>query len=257
MQRTMYIWKLKSVLDAEGGVTKSAEKAKRAKLSAVWVKIADGKTRYSNVTGSMAEKMTLFIEKCHDRDIGVWGWQVPHCPTANDGQAEAETVRRLLEDFALDGIIMDAEGGGAFFQGDRTEAAAYAAAMRNVANAAGKPLAISSNDIPQNIAGWLPRFNKIAVVADFNFPQVYYGGSPSVVNRLDRAEDGNSHITIPFQPIGAAWIGDGGCSSGSACAERARQFISLVHERGYDRYGFWHWAGAPLAFWEVLNTTPV
>jgi hypothetical protein len=34
-----------------------------------------------------------------------------------------------------------------------------------------------SNDIPQDIDGWLPKFNKIAYVAHYNFPQVYYGGT--------------------------------------------------------------------------------
>jgi hypothetical protein len=130
--------------------------------------------------------------------------------------------------------------------------------MRKVANAAGKPLAISSNDIPHNINGWLHKFDEIADVVDFNAPQVYYGGSPSVLNRLTRAEDANSHISKPFIPVGAAWVGDGGgCSSASASAERAREFIRLIKDRKYQGCSFWHWGGAPLAFWEVLNTVPV
>ena len=138
----------------------------------------------------------------------------------------------------------------------KTEAEAYASAMRQAANDLGKPLAISSHDIPQNFGDWLPKFNKIAFVADLNFPQVYYGSSPSVVNRLTRAEDGNAHVTIPFCPVGAGWIGEGGgCESASACAERAREFIRLVKDRRYQEYSFWHWAGAPSALWEVLNST--
>ena len=83
---------------------------------------------------------------------------------------------------------------------------AYGAAMRQIADRLEKPLGISSNDIPQNIDGWLPKFNEIARKAHFNFPQTYYGASPSVTNRVDRAERGNAHLTIPFVPVGAGFI---------------------------------------------------
>ncbi|MBV5266063.1 hypothetical protein [Pinisolibacter aquiterrae] len=71
------------------------------------------------------------------------------------------------------------------------------------------------------------------------------------------AEGGVARLaTIPFARDGAGWIGpDGGCSSAGACAERAATFIALVKARGYQEYSFWHWGGAPLALWEVLNTT--
>lgn len=253
----MYIWKLKPVINAEGSLAKIVEKARRAKLSALWIKIAEGASDYQNLTGSMKDQFEELVSRCHAADIDVWGWQVPHCATAQAVAAEAATSARLAQAFGLRGLIMDAEGGAEFFQGGTAEADDYGRQMRAASDALGIPLAISSNDIPGNIAGWLPRFNKIASHATINFPQVYYGSSPSVAHRLDRAEDGNSHITIPFAPVGAAWIGDGGgCSSASACAERAAQFISLVKSRGYQEYSFWHWFGAPAALWEVLNQTP-
>jgi hypothetical protein len=256
--RTMYIWKLAPVLSAEGGTAKVVEKAKRAKLSAIWIKMADGKSPYSNVTGGTAQKFRDLVSRCHSKNIQIWGWHVPHCLTSYIAKSEADTVSQLTSEFELDGIIMDAEGGGTFFQGGKDEAIAYATAMRAVADHLHKPLAISSNDIPQNIDGWLPKFNKIAFVADYNFPQVYYGGSPSVDSRLSRAENGNAHVTIPFVPVGAGWIGSGGgCSSASACAERALIFINLINSRGYQGYSFWHWAGAPMALWDVLNSTLV
>ena len=251
----MYIWKLRPIIDAEGSVPKIVEKARRAKLSALWVKIADGASAYRNVTGSMANHFSDLVQRCQNAGIEVWGWHVPRCDTVAIANAEATNVQNIATQFGIDGLIMDAENGPDFFQGGTTEANAYGQAMRAAANAINKPLAISSHDIPQNMAGWVPKFNKIALHADLNYPQVYYGGSPSVVNRLDRAEDGNAHLTIPFCPVGAGWVGDGGgCSSASACAERAREFIRLVKDREYQEYSFWHWAGAPIALWEVLNT---
>ena len=255
-KRSMYMWKLQPVIGAEGSILNIVRKARRAKLSAIWVKIAEGATPYQNLTGAMEAKFREFIDRCRNDSIEVWGWQVPHCVDIAAARAEAATAERLAGEFALDGLIMDAEGGALFFQGDKPEADEYGRRMRAAADGLGIPVAISSNDIPQNITGWLPRFNKIAFHATINYPQVYYGSSPSVVHRLDRAVDANSHVTVPFAPVGAAWIGDGGgCSSASACAERARQFIELAKARGYPEYSFWHWFGAPSAFWEVLNTT--
>jgi hypothetical protein len=257
-RRSMYIWKLAPVIAAEGGVVAVVAKAKRAKLSALWVKIAEGTSPYANTVDGVGADLSKLIQKCHAEGIEVWGWHVPHCADATAAGNEAAAVKALATRFGLDGLIMDAEGGPEFFQGDKAAADAYGAAMQQVARSLGKPLGISSNDIPQNLDGWLPKFNKIAFYADFNFPQVYYGGSPSVEARLSKAEAANAHVTIPFAPVGAGWLGpDGGCSSASACAERAATFIALVKARGYGEYSFWHWGGAPLALWEVLNTTPV
>lgn len=254
--RAIYIWKLGPVVAAEGSVTKVVEKARRARISALWVKIADGGSPYTNVTVD-GRAFAELIARCADKGIEVHGWHVPHCTDKATVGREVAAVAGVLEKLPLAGLIMDAEGGGAFFQGGKDEADAYGAAMRALANKHGIGLAISSNDIPGNLDGWLPKFNKIASHATVNFPQVYYGGSPSVLNRLERAEAANAHVTLPFAPVGAGWIGgDGGCASGSACAERAAAFIALVHKRGYPLYSFWHWGGAPLAFWEVLNTTP-
>ena len=259
MLRSMYIWKLDVVLSAEGGVNRIIEKAKRAKLSSLWIKVADGASDFANTKGKIGNQLTALVTRAHANDIEVWGWQVPHCADLGAAQAEASTFEQLAQKFKLDGLIMDAEGGGTFFQGGVAEAAAYASAMKQVAAGLGKPLAISSNDIPQNLAGWLPRFAQIASVCDFNFPQAYYGASPSVTNRIDRAAAANSQVKAPFLPVGAAFIGtsEGGCPSASACAADARDLINLCHDRDYKGYSFWHWGGAPLPFWDVLNSTPV
>ena len=157
----------------------------------------------------------------------------------------------------MDGLIMDAEGGPDFFRGGVNEAHTYGNAMREVANNPKKLLGISSNDIPQNLPGWLPKFNEIATKADFNSPQTYDGASASVASRVDKAENANAHLTIPFIPVGAGFIGTeyGGCASAQACAERATIFIQLCKDRGYQGYSLWRWGGAPMPLWEVLNKT--
>ncbi|HEY4943243.1 MAG TPA: hypothetical protein VII56_17570 [Rhizomicrobium sp.] len=254
----MYIYRLKAVLAAEGGVNKLIERAKTAKLSSIWIKVADGSSPFENVTGAMAAPMSQVVAAAQAAGIQVWGWQVPHCPNDQRATIDAQTFCDLAKTFSLDGLIMDAEGGPEYFQGGIGEAKTYATAMRAGADALGKPLAISSNDIPANLPDWAPPFLEIAKVVDFNFPQTYYGGGPSVVNRVDRAVTANAPVTASFVPVGAGYLGsDGGCASASACAEKAREFIRLCNERNYQGYSFWHWGGAPAALWEVLNTVPV
>jgi len=254
----MYVWRLSAVLSAEGGVENVLSKAQRAGLSALWIKVADGQTPFANTLGQMGQAFLQLVEEAKTRGIEVWGWQVPHCPDEGAALAEAAQFATMAQRFNLDGLIMDAEGGAEFFAGGLQEAAAYADAMRSVADKIGVPLAISSNDIPQNIANWFPKFSRIAQVCDVNFPQTYYGGSPSVQNRVDRAVQANSMLNATFIPVGSGYLGtgDGGCQSGSACAECAVSFINLCNARGYEGYGFWHWGGAPLSLWDVLNNTP-
>ena len=52
--RCMYILKLADLVTAEMDIDSFVTKAKRAKLSSVWIKVADGQNRYANVTGQMA-----------------------------------------------------------------------------------------------------------------------------------------------------------------------------------------------------------
>lgn len=256
-KRAIYIWKLQPIINAEGSVDKIVEKASRAKISALWVKVADGENEFSNIALGGGATLSDLISRCKAAAIEVWGWHVPHCQNHAAVQSEVGRLKTIMTRFPLNGLIMDAEGGGDFFQGSAQDADDYGSGMRQLADDHGIPLGISSNDIPANLKGWLPRFNNVAKHATVNYPQVYYGGSPSVVNRLDRAVAGNRHIAAPFCPVGAAWLGDGGgCASASACGERATAFIQLAKQRDYPLYSFWHWGGAPLAFWDVLNTTP-
>jgi hypothetical protein len=257
-KRSMYIWKLWEVVQAEGSPERIIAKAQQASISTLWVKVADGTSPFRNVGDEVRPDFEDLIAGAHRNDIEIWGWQVPHCDTVTIAKKEAKVFGDLVEKFGLDGLIMDAEGTSAYFHGDLAEAKAYGAVMRDVADNLRKPLGISSNDIPQNIDGWTPKFTEIAKKADFNFPQTYYGASPSVTNRLERAVAGNANLTIPFIPVGASFLGtdEGGCSTASACAERAREFVRLCNERNYQGYSFWHWGGAPMSLWLVLNTTP-
>lgn len=253
--RNMFIWKLKPILTVEMGMNNFVRKAKRAKLSSVWIKIAVGSSLYSR---NLNNDLVTVRDKLKDEGISLWGWHEPRCKTEEIANQEAEVVARLANDLELQGILMDAEKpeGNYFFQGGEKEATTYARRLRQLCDESSLGLAICSHDIPQNFPNF--PFEAFAEHAHVNVPQVYYGGSSSVSNRLDRAIDANSMLTIPFVPVGAGWVGrGGGCSSASACAERAIIFIELVRENQFPGYSFWHWAGAPLELWDVLFNNPV
>lgn len=253
--RNMFIWKLGPVVDAEMGPERLAEKAARARLSSVWIKITVGTSEHANVSDA---RFGVVLAALRQRGVGVWGWSEPRCATTVRAKEEAEVALRLVRRHGLDGLLMDAERaeGGNFFQGGAEQAAAYAGALRKGLDADGKGLAICSHDIPQNFTPF--PFTSFARSAHVNAPQVYYGSSPSVEHRLTRAIKANADVELPFVPVGAAWIGSGGgCASASAVVERAGVFMDLVRKKGFPGYGFWHWGGAPLVFWKLLFDTPV
>jgi len=251
----MFIWKLQPVLEAEMGIDNFVLKAKRARLSSVWIKIAVGASTYESNLGDNFRRVR---DQLAGEGITVWGWHEPRCRTVAIARQEARVVADLADAIQVEGVLMDAEKpeGNFFFQGHREEAAAYAESLREQMDAAGKALAICSHDIPTNFPSF--PFEEFARHAHVNAPQVYYGTSPSVEHRLDRAMRANSEIPLPFFPVGAGWVGPGGgCISSSACAERSLAFIRLVHENSFPGYSFWHWAGAPSNLWSVLFNTPV
>jgi len=252
--RNMFIWQLPRILNVEMGVDNFARKAKKAQLSSIWIKIAVGASKYD----INLEDFESVRDALSGLGITVWGWHEPRCNTVAIAEQEALLVASLARDLKVKGILMDAETpeNGRFFQGGSEEASAYAKKLRELLDETGLGLSICSHDIPYNFPQF--PFEDFARYSHVNTPQVYYGQSPSVANRLERAIKANSMLTIPFVPVGAGWVGDGGgCASASACAERALVFMQLVKEHGFPGYGFWEWYGAPQNLWETLNNTPV
>ncbi|MDM0110022.1 hypothetical protein QTH97_34310 [Variovorax sp. J22R24] len=249
--RCMFIWKLAPVVKAEVDVPSMVRKAKAAKLSGIWIKVADGTSTYENVQPKNIALFKALRNECREAGISVWGWQVPHGGTLTHAKAEGELLVKLAVDLDLDGVLMDAEAGEVFFTGTDAMASAYSKTILDGLKPTSCGLAMCGNDIPTHFKDY--PFEGFVKNAQFNAPQVYYGSSPSVAHRLNRAIEANKRFDVPMFPVGAGWVGDGGgCASASACAERAREFIRLTHEHGYAGYSFWHWMGAPAALWEVL-----
>ncbi|MBI2771124.1 MAG: hypothetical protein HYX47_15985 [Burkholderiales bacterium] len=249
--RCMFVWRLAPVIKAEMDVATFVRKAKAAHLSGVWIKIADGDGPYENARPANLPLFKQVRDGLRAEGIAVWGWQVPYGGSVEHAKQEAIACADLADQLELDGVLMDAEGGKGYFTGGVAAAEAYASTLQDRMAATHRGLAMCGNDIPGNFENY--PFAAFVKHASFNAPQVYYGGSPSVVNRLSRAVEANKPVKLPFIPVGAGWVGpDGGCASASACAEKAREFLRLVKEHQFTGHSFWHWMGVPAALWEVL-----
>lgn len=253
-RRSIFIWQLGPVLEAEGSVEAVVEKALGSGVAALFVKIAEGVFPYRNTEGEIGDVLADLARMCRQSGIELWGWHVPRCATADVAIHEASIVEGLGHRFALDGLIMNAEPGEKFFQGDVTAAEAYGLAMRKGADRLGKPLGICSLALPHSVPFWSERLERIAACADVSFPQLYYGATPSISGFLAETDAANARFELPTIPVGAAWVGDhGGCASPHDCAARAREFIDLCRERAVPAHAFWHWAAAPPEFWNALK----
>lgn len=254
----MYVHKLIRLFSAETTTENIVAKAKKAKLSSVWIKVAEGKSRNANITGTMKDKFIKLRDQLNAQNIAVWGWHVPRCLNPGDDVKEAVLVATICEELKLGGILVDAESGESYFRGTANDASAYMTTLRNALDTQGKGLAISSHDIPSNMPSF--PFASFAFKATVNAPQVYYGGSPSVENRLKRSinDPKNKALNIPFVPVGAGWVGTaGGCKTAKACGEKAVEFMALVKKNKFPGYSFWVWDVAPKELWEALFNNPV
>ncbi len=254
--RNMYIWQFRQVVKGPSAIEKFLQQATDAKLDGVWIKIAVGASLYRKGLGTDLSLFNEAVAGLHERGLAVLGWHEPRCPNIETALTEAENVTEYVDELKLDGLLMDAESksGSNFFQGGEDEAYAYAKTLHVFLHKADKGLAISSHDQPSKHAGF--PFAAFAANADCNAPQLYYGSSASVEQRLTQClnDPANCACSSAVAPVGAAWVGgDGGCRSSQECAQRAVEFIALTKQYDFSGYGFWVWDSAPQAFWNALS----
>jgi hypothetical protein len=130
--RCIYVWKLEPVLAAEMDIDTFVRKAKKAKFSSFWIKIAEGQKAYRNIIGSMKATFETVTHRLKDAGIAVWGWHVLYAATKDDAIAEAKLVGEIAESFNLDSILMDAESEAVFFKGNAHTATVYAQQLKAI-----------------------------------------------------------------------------------------------------------------------------
>jgi hypothetical protein len=258
--RSMYIWHVKKSL-AGGSIKDLIKKAIDHKISSLWIKIGDGETAFENINKTNAKNFKSLVDAAAAENINILGYHVPHCGDPQAAHDEAQFVLRVVDQFGLRGVVVDNEDGPSYFKGGVAEADAYGRLLSESFNARNRTLVMSSNDI---VSAHPNAYAKtIGQYAALNAPQVYYGQSFTVRDRLNKADRENASIKAPFFPVGAAFVsdpaaGEGGCRNAKDCASRARDFINLLaakHQTDpgrYPGYGFWNWEECPDEAWSVL-----
>jgi hypothetical protein len=160
----------------------------------------------------------------------------------------------------LDGVLLDAEHGSAYFQGGPAEAEQYTADVASKLGALGKGVALSSHDQPRLFPGF-PFSTFLAHVQD-NCPQVYYTGD--VATRLGRSMrdywplESARDFQDRYKPVGNITVrGDVALPSPAVCLRKAEEFMGLVATNGLKAYSFWCWDEAPDEIWRFFRDHPV
>jgi hypothetical protein len=253
--RNIYIIDLWHCVQTAGGADAFVEQCAASRFSAIWARLGYGHSLDPNFKSASIADLS---GKLSDAGVALWGWHLPRCQTPAAAADEAQRVGAWAKQFALAGVLLDAERGSAYFLGGANEAGVYARGVRQALGDSG--LALSSHDQPHNFPGF-PFGVFLAEVAD-NAPQVYY--TRSVQARLDasiadyKKIDAGGEFDDRYKPVGNITIhGDVALPDAQACVTEAAQFIGLVAQRRFGAYSFWCWDDAPQEIWAFFKNTPV
>ena len=227
------IWKIRNV---EGGRAEAiAEKASRAGLTHVLIKIADGDRRFGDASQNRA-----VVNALRNHRIQVWGW---HYVYGSDPAGEARVAVEQTKGLRLDGYVIDAEH--QYKQPGKSAAARqYMSALRN--GLPSTPIALSSYRYP-SFHRELP-WSAFLEKCDYNMPQVYWEKAHNPDTQLKRTvqEFANTRLVgfnRPVIPTGSAY----GAGGWIATADDLRRFFQKAMELGLkaaNAYS-WDWAASP------------
>jgi hypothetical protein len=258
--RNIYITDLKKVLAKSGGPAGFAARAKDSQFSAVWIRIGRGPGRDRNLE---LPELPAVQGALANAGVELWGWHVPFCANAAAAESEAGKVLEWAEQFALAGVLLDAEktSESPRFRGGRNEARIYAEKVRAGVAAKGRGIALSSHDQP-SLHTDLP-FDVFLSLVEDNCPQVYYQ-SKNVANRFNKSVHDYTPLEAQrdfkdrYKPTGNITMSDDlPLPDVATCLSAANNFINLVKTGGFGAYSFWCWDTAPEEIFEFFRNTPV
>ena len=159
-----YIWKIDR---CEGGNAKKiARQAKKAGLSHVILKIANGIFRYNYDWKTKHDLVPPVVSALRSKGIDVWGW---HYVFGDQPVQEARIAVKRVQELNLDGYVIDAESEYKM-NGKKNAAKRFMSELRNGLSHS-VPIALSSYRYPSlHPIPW----NEFLEKCDYNMPQVYW-----------------------------------------------------------------------------------
>lgn len=257
--RNIYIVDLATVIAARGLAT-FLRRAEESHFSAIWIRLGRGAGVDKNLTHP---DLPLIQAVLKNIGVQVWGWHVPFCQDAAAATAEAEQILQLVDQYLLDGVVLDAErtSENPRFQGGVREVDLYAGRIAAGMRARNKPVALSSHDQP-SLHRDLP-FEGFLRHIDDVCPQIYYR-SLDVATRFEKSVRDYKAL-LPardfigrYKPTGNITVSaDLPHPDPKTAIAAAARFTQLVTNGGFFAHSFWCWDAAPDEIWHFFRTSPV
>ena len=231
----------------KGDPDRIAALAREANLIHVLIKIADGAFPYNVDLNSGYDYVRPVVNKLHDHNIAVWGWQYVFGGYP-DREAEI-AVRRSIE-LGVDGFVVNAE-----HEYKLPNKAAAASRYMNIlrSNLGSMPIALSSYRFPSYHASF--PFSNFLDRCDYNMPQVYWMKSHHNAGaQLMRCVNEFKKIR-PFRPIiptGPTFKEHGWVPQESEVIE----FMEVAQKLNLPAVNFWEWGRCRRDlphFWDLVG----
>ena len=224
-----FIWKIR---DCEHGSPQEiAAAARSAGLTHVLLKVADGNYPYNIDSKTKLDQVPAVVEALRALGIQAWGWQYVY---GFDPIGEARIAIRRIEQFKLDGFVIDAEG--EYKQPGRAVAARRY--MKDLRKACPHlPLALSSYRFP-SYHPQLP-WREFLESCDYNMPQVYWEKAHNPAAQIARCtrEFNSLAPARPVIPTGPAYKVGGWRPSDADLHE----FFDAVQKANLTAVNFFSW----------------
>jgi hypothetical protein len=243
----MMIWRIER---CEGGNADAiADVAQKAGFTYILIKIANGILPY-NIDENGNDMVPALVSALRSKGIQVWGW---HYVYGNNPQSEAKIAVRRVQQFSLDGYVIDAEQ--EYKQAGKENAAiSYMGDLRS--GLPHTPIGLCSYRFPRYHPE-LP-WKVFLERCDINMPQVYWEKSHNPGSQLKECINQFKAIS-PFRPIipvGPVYMGLG---NWSASPEEITEFLETARKLNLPSAYFYEWYyGRTLlsALWDAIVAFP-
>jgi hypothetical protein len=241
------IWKIPA---CEGGSPNQiASEAKKAGLTHVLIKIADGIVAYNINRTEKIDLVPPVIQALRGQGIKVWGW---HYIYGANPIGEARIAVRRVTELGLDGYVIDAEEEFKAAGSARTARIFMTELRKGLPN---KPVALCSYRFPV----YHPQFPWDAFLekCDYNMPQVYWEKAHNPGRHLERCmrEFNNMKYVRPVMPTGPMYR----TSAWAPTVEDIQEYLEKVRSLHLSSTNFFTWDYKDTALrplWDTIAAFP-
>jgi len=244
----VWIWKYRLT---EGGDARAiVDRAARAGLRQLWVRVGDSRDGFY-----ASSVLDALVPLAHRRGIAVVGWGFPYLydPVGDAGWTRAALDWRGADGTGLDAFSPDVETAGEGTALSERRAVLYLSLARAASAATRRPLVATVFPPTDRQLATYP-FRAMAPYVDAFAPMVYWGcrepgdAAAAAVSRLAPL--------APVHPIGQAYdMADEGGRVGSPSGDEIRRFLDVARRNGAKGASLWDWQEMTGEEWTALGAS--